>query len=456
MRKVRAHDRESQQAAEVDTPSGTALAAESELSSARARIPDIIPAGWLDRLLVASLDLPIFSGSRAVLEAALDAVAVILPHYAVGACFIPEPSSVFDRAVAGATDAPSAFDRAVARAANAPAAMREQIVVHRVPQGAAPESARVDPTRIFPGFEHEYVTSILGSSTGSTLHLASNEDDLDRSSSAAVHLVERAAMALGRALSHAQVVGSADGERQEARALQQRMLQADKLANFGQIAAGVVHELNNPLTSIVAYSDYLMRKAASGAAADEDDVERLRRIHESASRMLRFTRDLVSYAHPSSGAARPVVLHGLIDQAIAFCEHVLSAAGVRVERRYEADAIRIQAVGEQLVQVFVNLLTNASQAAPTRDGCVVVTTGLAKAPDGARLALVVVEDNGSGIAPEHLPQVFVPFFTTKRDRQGTGLGLSIVKNVLESHGGAIRVESELGLGTRFVIELPVE
>jgi two-component system, NtrC family, sensor kinase len=428
MPKVRAHDRATQEAADADTPSGTALAAESELSSARARIPDIVPAGWLDRLLVASLDLPLFSGPQAVVEATVDAVAAILPRYAVGACFIPEPAS----------------------------GMREQVVVHRTPAGAVQDSAGVDPTRIFPGLEHEYVIAVLGSTTGSTLHIASDEDDLDRSSSAAVHLAERGAMVLGRALAHARAVGSVDGERQQARALQERMLQADKLANFGQIAAGVVHELNNPLTSIVAYSDYLLRKASSGAAADGDDVERLRRIHESASRMLRFTRDLVSYAHPSSGAAGPVVLHGLIDQAIAFCEHVLSAAGVRVERRYKGDALRVRAVGEQLVQVFVNLLTNASQAAPARDGCVVVTTGLIEPANGAPFALVVVEDNGSGIAPEHLPQVFVPFFTTKRDKQGTGLGLSIVKNVLESHGGAIRVESHLGRGTRFVIELPAE
>ena len=105
------------------------------------------------------------------------------------------------------------------------------------------------------------------------------------------------------------------------------MIQADKLATFGQVAAGVVHELNNPLTSIVAYSDYLIRKRRrASAGADAEDVERLRRISESANRMLRFTRDLVSYARPSGGAPGPVVLHAVIDRAIAFCEHVLSAA----------------------------------------------------------------------------------------------------------------------------------
>jgi two-component system, NtrC family, sensor kinase len=428
MRKISMRDRGGRTATKVDTPSDAAQAADGETSSTRTRIPDVVPAGWLDRLLVAALDLPLLSGERAVVEAAVDAVAAIVPDCAVGVCLVPEPGS----------------------------GLREQAVVRRLPERAIELLTGIDPTRIFPGLIHEYVSPIPGTTTGSTLHVASNEDDLDRNTSATVHLIERAAMALGRALAHARAVASLHGERHETRTLEQRMLQADKLANFGQIAAGVVHELNNPLTSIVAYSDYLVRKAVSGGGVnDEDDVERLRRISESATRMLRFTRDLVSYARPSSGSAGPVVLHTIIDQAIAFCEHVLSAAGVRVERRYATDVLSVRAVGEQLVQVFVNLLTNASQAAPVRDGCVVVTTSLVQLDDGAKQVTAIVEDNGSGIAPEHLAHVFVPFFTTKRDMQGTGLGLSIVKNVLESHEGVIRVESELGRGARFVIALPI-
>jgi signal transduction histidine kinase len=233
------------------------------------------------------------------------------------------------------------------------------------------------------------------------------------------------------------------------------MLQADKLATFGQIAAGLVHELNNPLTSIVAYSDYLIRHSSTPEGAtskDPQDVERLRRISESANRMLRFTRELVGYSRPSSSVVGSVALHRVIDQAVAFCEHVLSAAGVRIERNYGDEMPPVSAVSEQLVQVFVNLLTNASQAAPTDGGQVVVRTFV----DGQTPRVVVeVEDNGTGIAPEHLQHVFVPFFTTKGDKNGTGLGLSIVKSILESQGGEIRVESEVGKGTRFFIELPL-
>jgi len=395
-----------------------------ESSSQWPRVPDVVPAAWLDRLLAAAVDLPLASGERAVVAAVVDAVAAILPGYAVGACFVPAGAST----------------------------PRDQLLVKRLPEGMREVSAGVDPARLFPVLAHEHVSPLPGSTTGSTLHVASEEDPLDHEQSPAVHLVDRAALVLARALGVARDLASPARTGQDARALEARLMQADKLATFGQIAAGVVHELNNPLTSIVAYSDYLIRKAlAQAAPRDGDDVERLKRISESANRMLRFTRDLVSYARPSNGVAGPVVLHGVIDQAVAFCEHVLGAAGVRIDKRYGADVLTVRGVSEQLVQVFVNLLTNASQAAPSGGGLVLVTTSVEA---GSRRVRVIVEDNGSGIAREHLAQVFVPFFTTKGDRHGTGLGLSIVKSILEAHDGDIHAESEPGSGARFVLELP--
>jgi signal transduction histidine kinase len=415
-------------------------ASELQGSSPHERVPELVPAEWLDRLLAASIELPLAEGERAVAEAMVDAVAAILPGYAIGACIVPEPDGKW----------------------------HDQLVVRRLAEGEPEAPAGVDPTRVFPWVMHEHVAPLAGSTTGSTLHVASDADVLDRDGSPAVHLVDRAAAVLGRALVHARRLALATGTQQDTRALEARMIQADKLATFGQLAAGVVHELNNPLTSIVAYSDYLIRKALAPAAppppedmpppspwsahlGDPDDVERLRRISESANRMLRFTRDLVSYARPSSGVAGPVVLHGVIDQAIAFCEHVLAAASMRVERLYGADVLAVRGVSEHLVQVFVNLLTNASQAATPSGGRVTVATSF---DAGTRRVRILVEDDGTGIAPEHLTQVFVPFFTTKGDRHGTGLGLSIVKSIVESHDGVIVVESHAGRGTRFQLDLP--
>jgi two-component system, NtrC family, sensor kinase len=415
------------QAPRVERESQTVPAGEVEKSAPHARIPDVVPAGWIDRLLVATLDLPLPSGERAVVQALVDALAAILPDHAVAACFAPEPGL----------------------------GRREQLVVKRLPEGAVETPAGIDPTRIFPWLSHEHIAPVEPSSAGSTLHVASDHDELERDVSPAVHLVDRAAIALGRALIHSRQLSLVSGAQRDARVLEERMMQADKLATFGQIAAGVVHELNNPLTSIVAYSDYLIRKAVARAPSavpeDVEDVERLRRISESANRMLRFTRDLVHYARPSGGVAGPVVLHGVIDQAVAFCEHVLAGASMRVEKRYGADVLAVRGVSEQLVQIFVNLLTNASQAADPAGGTVVVTTSL---DVGERRVTVEVEDNGSGIAPEHLADVFAPFFTTKGDHHGTGLGLSIVKSIVQSHEGEIRVVCEPGRGARFVLELP--
>ena len=419
MRKVKGRQESGErEPVKVARASGPVPAGQEE-SAPHSRVPEPVPAAWLDRLLAAVLDLPLASGDRAVVTAMVDAVSAILPDYAVGACVVHEHG---------------------------------QVLVTRLPEGLAGSTAGVDPTRVFPGLAHEHVAPLAGSTTGSTFHVASNDDAFERTGSAALHLVERAAMALGRALEVARQLGIAGPVHEDSHVFEERMAQADKLATFGQIAAGIVHELNNPLTSIVAYSDYLIRKAVSGTDSQgPDDIESLRRISESANRMLRFTRDFVAYARPSSGVAGPVVLHGIIDQSVAFCEHVLAAAGVGVEKRYSPDVLAVRGVSEQLVQVFVNLLTNASQAAPERDGLIVVTTSLDPA---TRRVHIVVEDNGSGIAAEHLRQVFLPFFTTKGNRHGTGLGLSIVKSILEGHDGAIHVESHPGRGASFVLELP--
>ncbi len=400
----------------------TRAGASEPASAVHAKVSDAVPSGWLEQLLGAAVRLPLEGGERAVVASLVDAVSALLPDYAIGACFVPGPG----------------------------AAAHGQQVVTRVPRGVAPASAGVDPTRLFPALRHEHVVSVAGSTAGSTLHVASDLDPL-ASGGPAAQLVVRAADVLGQALGQARRM-EAGGTHDDVQALRARLVHADKLATVGQIAAGVVHELNNPLTSIVAYSDYLIRRATVGAVQGGDDVDRLRRISEAANRMLRFTRDFVSYARPSAGHVGPVVLHTIIDQAVAFCEHVLAAGGVVVERAYGADVLAVRGVGEQLVQVFVNLLTNATQAMPAGGGRVGVTTSLA--PCG-RFVSVSVEDSGDGIAPEHLERVFLPFFTTKGERQGTGLGLSIVKSILDAHEGRILVESAPGHGARFVLELPV-
>jgi PAS domain S-box-containing protein len=234
----------------------------------------------------------------------------------------------------------------------------------------------------------------------------------------------------------------------ELRALEGQIIHAEKLATLGQLAAGVVHELNNPLTSISVYGDFLLQKALRDEAP-HGDVEKLRRIVESAQRILNFTRDLVTYARPST--EKPVLIdaHELIEQAIGYCEHLIEETAARIDRRYDAALPPVYGVRGQLVQVFVNLITNACHAMPHGAGRLVVATSLA----GDGRLLVRLTDNGRGIPEQTLLRVFEPFFTTKGEGKGTGLGLSIVKNIVEQHGGVIAVHSEIGRGTTFDVEL---
>ncbi|HYX90517.1 MAG TPA: ATP-binding protein [Myxococcaceae bacterium] len=233
------------------------------------------------------------------------------------------------------------------------------------------------------------------------------------------------------------------------RELERRVIHAEKLATLGQIAASVVHEINNPMTAVATYAHAMLARRVGQPAADPGDEEKLRKILQNAERILNFTRDLVSYARPAQDRPEVVDLQPLLESAIGFCDHILQKHGITVERQYGA-VPRIAAVKGNLVQVFVNLITNACDAMGP-EGKVVLSTST-EAGD----VVVRVRDTGTGIPPEHLGRIFEPFFTTKPDGKGTGLGLSIVQGIVENHGGEVRVDSELGRGTTFTIRLPAQ
>ncbi len=220
-------------------------------------------------------------------------------------------------------------------------------------------------------------------------------------------------------------------------------------AALRQLVAGVVHELNNPLTNISVYGEYL-RKKGEKAGADLGDLEKLRRIVASCDRIRNFTRDLVAYSTPSNEKPRLTSINEILDQAVVYCEHLLEETGATIERRYRGDLPRVYAVKSQLIQVFVNLITNACHAVPKDAGGVVLETS----SHGAGDLKVRVIDTGSGIPQDNLERIFEPFFTTKGQGQGTGLGLSIIRNIVEHHRGTIAVASEVGSGTTFEVILP--
>jgi PAS domain S-box-containing protein len=232
-------------------------------------------------------------------------------------------------------------------------------------------------------------------------------------------------------------------------ALQQQIVRAERLATLGQLAAGVVHELNNPLTSITVYAEYLSRKLAA-QGAEEPDLEKLRRIGASAQRILRFSRDLVQYARPSGRDVEPVDLSAVVRQSVSICEHLLERGGISLAVEVDPELPVVRAVSGQLEQVLINLITNAVHAVEN-GGRVVVRAQV----DTPSTVVLEVADSGPGVPDEDRDKIFEPFFTTKVDGKGTGLGLPIVRNIVEQHRGEIRVErSDLG-GATFRVILPI-
>jgi two-component system NtrC family sensor kinase len=240
------------------------------------------------------------------------------------------------------------------------------------------------------------------------------------------------------------------------RGLQSQVLHAEKLATVGKIAAGVAHEINNPLTSVQVCAEAVLRKgmlAVDGRVAnlfDAHDVERLTKIQEGAERIRKFTRDLTTYARPSERDIEPVDLSEVVEHALSFCEPVLFTAKATLVRELAADLPKIWAVRDHIMQAVTNLVSNAAQSLPASGGTVTVRTYRASS---ASLGLAV-SDTGEGIREQDRPRVFEPFFTTKPAGRGTGLGLPVVKNIVLAHGGSISFAANPVGGTTFLVSFP--
>jgi two-component system NtrC family sensor kinase len=395
--------------------SGVVLPEEQVSASHTVQLAEV-PSRALDRLLTLGHDLPVAQGEDAVTQAFVEGVAPLLRGHAIAV-------------VVGSGDRRKVF--------RADSGARESF---------APPSREVEAGKMFANHLVERVVRIPDSDA--VIYIAGDDAGLADDAAAPVQLAHRALFVLENARLRARMHEQLAALRAAVEERDSMLIQNNKLAALGQLAAGMVHEINNPLTSILAYTDFLAKRAT--AREDAEDAERLRRIGESAHRMLRLSRDIVSYARPSSSIAQPLVVSAVVEQALGFCEHLFEETGVAVERSFGDGVLPVRGHPEQLAQVFVNLFTNACHAMPEQGGRLTVTTELAT--DESRVRIVVA-DNGHGISASNLPRVFLPFFTTKTEKLGTGLGLAIVKRIIEAHEGHVEVDSS-EKGTRFVIHLP--
>jgi two-component system NtrC family sensor kinase len=235
---------------------------------------------------------------------------------------------------------------------------------------------------------------------------------------------------------------------------QRQIYQSDKLAAVGQLAAGVAHEINNPLTGVLTYASFL-RKRVEDRPELKDDLDVIVR---ETKRCRQIVKGLLDFARPMPPEKQVCDLAEIVERAIQIVQVQLTAHRVELRRQIRPDLPRVTVDANQIQQVLVNLLLNANDAIGDDGGTITLVAERVPDADGsrerARQIEVRVSDSGSGIPPENLEKIFDPFFSTK-GRKGTGLGLAVVWGIIEKHGGRIEVQSEVGKGTTFRILLPI-
>jgi len=234
----------------------------------------------------------------------------------------------------------------------------------------------------------------------------------------------------------------------QSRALQLQLAQAEKLAAIGELLSGVAHELNNPLTTIIGFSELLLEDPGVAGPVRAD----LERILRQAKRSSRIVHDLLTFARQSRIQLAQVDVNALLAQTLELVQGKLEDSGLQVTLDLDPHLPHTLADAGQLQQVLLNLFTNAQQAMAGAPGPRTLRIQTRATPTDLRIA---VADSGPGIPQEYLQRIFDPFFTTKPVGEGTGLGLSICYGIVREHGGRIWTESKPGRGATFFVELPI-
>ncbi|MBU0517756.1 hypothetical protein KJ564_02310 [bacterium] len=252
------------------------------------------------------------------------------------------------------------------------------------------------------------------------------------------HLIDAIAREVSHILEHKQ----ANKEKDK---LQEQLRHADRLATIGQLAAGVAHELNEPLGNILGFAQLAQKSQDTSLQLDDD----LSKIVDATLQAREIIKKLIVFARQTPSQLAKVNLNEIFAKGLYFFEARCNKAGIELVKEFEDGLPEIKADQAQLNQVLVNLVVNAIQAMP-QGGKLTVRTYVSE--DSLNL---IVEDTGIGMSEEVRRQIFVPFFTTKDIDEGTGLGLPVVHGIVTSHLGLIKVDSEVGKGTQFIIQFPL-
>jgi signal transduction histidine kinase/DNA-binding NarL/FixJ family response regulator len=233
----------------------------------------------------------------------------------------------------------------------------------------------------------------------------------------------------------------------ELKRTQAQLIQSTKLAAIGELAANIAHEINNPLTSVLGFASYLAEQVPPGQPWREE----LDLIQEEAGRARDIVRDLLHFSRQREFIPQITDLNVVLEQTLAMVRRQGALDSITLQEDYAPGLAPVEIDVPRIKQVFLNLINNAVYVMRDRGGSLTIRSSAS-----GDMVQVEVIDTGTGIAPEHMHRIFEPFFTTKPEVSGTGLGLSVSLGIVESHGGVIEVQSELGKGSTFTIKLPAK
>ena len=229
---------------------------------------------------------------------------------------------------------------------------------------------------------------------------------------------------------------------------QKQLIQVEKMKSLGQLSASIAHEINNPLAGLLVYTRLLQKLLLTSSLDRNKALDILSKMDLAITHSSKLVSNLLDFARQTPPDLKPVEISKVIDQAISLVGHQAQLTKIKLIREETPSLPLVKGDSGQLQQVLINLIVNAIQAMPNGGELKIISFTVGD------LVKVAIQDIGEGIPPENMDKLFTPFFSTRDEVKGVGLGLAVSYGIIQSHGGNIEVQSQLGKGSTFTVSLP--